>query len=525
VRSRMAENTTNGNLHLTSGRLLARNTVWNLIGQVVPMVVGLVTVPFIIRGMGVERFGVLSLAWIVVGYFSLFDLGIGRALTKLVADKLASKEEQVIPSLVWTSLLLLFVLGMFGGMVTAALSPLLVRHLLKVPLALQSETLHGFYLLAASMPVVTTTAGFRGVLEALQRFRVANLIRMPMSVFSLVGPLLILPFSHSLVPIIGTLMAARVIGCVVHLIACIRAVPALGHNFGTNLLFVGPLFRNGGWMTLCNVVGPVILYIDRFLIGAVLSLSAVGYYTAPFDVLSRLNVIPAAIAGVLFPAFALSVAQDPNRTGLLLARGTKYVFLALYPVVLLIVMFGPEMLQHWLGASFAERSGVVLPWLAVGMLMSCLTVVPFASLQGIGKSNIAGIFLLIDLPIYLTVAFVLTKRMGIEGTAVSWAGRTTLEVLVLFVLNRRFLPARALPLGHLGICMVAALSVLPLSLIPASPLSRAAFVLLAFVAFLSVSWFYFLEPEERAFLIRWKTDVVGMLSGNAISATGGRAAD
>jgi len=29
----MAETSTNGNLHLTSGRLLARNTVWNLIGN------------------------------------------------------------------------------------------------------------------------------------------------------------------------------------------------------------------------------------------------------------------------------------------------------------------------------------------------------------------------------------------------------------------------------------------------------------------------------------------------------------
>src|SRR6267378_6848515 len=131
--------------HLTSGRLLARNTVWNLLGQLLPMAVGVVAIPLLIRGIGVARFGVLSLAWIVIGYFSLFDLGIGRALTKLVADKLGADEEHSIPPLAWTSLLLLFLLGVLGGLVTFTISPWLVHRSLKVPLELQAETLHGFY--------------------------------------------------------------------------------------------------------------------------------------------------------------------------------------------------------------------------------------------------------------------------------------------------------------------------------------------------------------------------------------------
>jgi len=53
--------------NLVSGRLLARNTLLNLIGQAVPLLVGVVTVPFIIRGLGTERFGLLSLAWVIWG--------------------------------------------------------------------------------------------------------------------------------------------------------------------------------------------------------------------------------------------------------------------------------------------------------------------------------------------------------------------------------------------------------------------------------------------------------------------------
>src|SRR5467141_3336376 len=96
---------------LTSGRLLARNTIWNLLGQLLPMAVAVVAIPPLVRALGLARFGVLSMAWIVIGYFSLFDLGIGRALTKLVADKLGADEEHAVPPLAWTSLVLMFILG------------------------------------------------------------------------------------------------------------------------------------------------------------------------------------------------------------------------------------------------------------------------------------------------------------------------------------------------------------------------------------------------------------------------------
>jgi O-antigen/teichoic acid export membrane protein len=75
-------------LSLTSGRLLAKNTLWNLLGSGAPLLVAFFAIPKLIAGLGMARFGVLTLAWVVIGYFSLFDLGLGRALTKITSDKL-----------------------------------------------------------------------------------------------------------------------------------------------------------------------------------------------------------------------------------------------------------------------------------------------------------------------------------------------------------------------------------------------------------------------------------------------------
>src|SRR5262245_16260511 len=112
------------------------------------MAVAVVTIPLLIRGLGLDRFGVLSLIWVVIGYFSLFDLGIGRALTKLVADKLGAHQDDQIPPLVWTSLLLMLLLGVVGAAITAAITPWLIRTALKIPSAIQPETQSSFYWLA-----------------------------------------------------------------------------------------------------------------------------------------------------------------------------------------------------------------------------------------------------------------------------------------------------------------------------------------------------------------------------------------
>ena len=70
------------------GSLLARNTAWNLLGSGAPLLVAVFAIPLLIKGMGTDCFGVLTLVWMGIGYFSVFDFGLGRALTKRVLPRL-----------------------------------------------------------------------------------------------------------------------------------------------------------------------------------------------------------------------------------------------------------------------------------------------------------------------------------------------------------------------------------------------------------------------------------------------------
>src|SRR5258705_305438 len=92
---------------LTGRGLLARNTLWSLLGQAIPLVAAAFAVPLLLHALGAEAFGVLTLSWTLIGYFTLFDFGLGRALTRVVAEGLGGGDTKELPELVGTALVML----------------------------------------------------------------------------------------------------------------------------------------------------------------------------------------------------------------------------------------------------------------------------------------------------------------------------------------------------------------------------------------------------------------------------------
>jgi O-antigen/teichoic acid export membrane protein len=487
---------------ITSGGLLARNVALNLLGQAAPLLVALLAIPYLIGTLGTDRFGVLTLAWVAVGYFSLFDFGLSRALTQLVAERLGSRREDEIPALVWSGLMLMVLLGACGGALVAGLTPWLVGTIFNVPLDLIDEALSSFYLLAFALPWVISTAGLRGVLEAKQRFGLVNAVRVPMGIYTYLGPLLVLPFSDSLVPVIAVLVIGRVIAWIVHLVLCLHVLPELRVFRHMDRAAIRPLLRFGGWMTVSNVVGPIMVYFDRFLIGALLSVTAVAYYATPYEVVTKLWLVPVALMGVFFPAFATTYAGERDRFRVLLDRAVRMIFLVLFPVVFLLVLGAQEGLTLWLGTEFGLNSTRILQWLAVGVLINSIAQVPFSALQGMGRPDVTGKLHLVELPIYLALIWWLASTLGVEGVAIAWVLRVSLDTALLFLLVRRLSPEGDLALRNALLYLGIAAPVLgTAALVQGMGLKLILLVLVA-VAFSILAWRSALVQSEREMMLR-----------------------
>jgi O-antigen/teichoic acid export membrane protein len=481
---------------LTSSSLILKNTLLNLLGYGAPLVVAVFAIPLIVKAMGTDRFGVLTLTWVLTGYLSVLDLGLSRALTKIVAEKLGENRTAEIPSAIWTALSALALISIVISLIFWSCSHWLVYNLLKIPVGLQKEALYSLYLIAVSIPVVIISVGLRGILEAYQRFDLVNAVRIPLGIFSFAAPLLVIPFSVKLYYIIAVIFIGRFLITFVQFFLCYRIIPRLLEDFSVELRMFGKLLQFGGWMTVTNVISPLLMYLDRFFIGALLSVSAVAYYATPSEVITKLTLVSGALMSVLFPAISASYNADRQRSAFLVEHSLKYLFIVIFPIILVIVSFASEGLRIWLNEEFAQNCKIVTQILAMGIFFGCIGQIPYAFVQGAGRPDLTGKLHLFEMVVYLIALIGAIYWAGIVGAAIVWALRFVFDTVCLYLMAQRLL-------GTIKIRTKNKLTALVLAIIPLVVLAcieplgyRIAGCTITMVLFMWISLRYILSIEE-----------------------------
>lgn len=492
-----------------TGRLLSRNFLINFIGQAGPLLFAVASIPFIIRGLGVERFGLLSIAWVLLEYFIVFDLGLGRATVKYVAEAMGKGDKDKISRVASTAVIAQFGLGILGTVALISITPVLTEHILNIPPALAIEGKAIFQLLALSIPLVLVSGSVTGILAAAQRFDLVNAVNATFNsaspVLTLIG---VLWFDWDLIEIVTMLVASRSIALVAHCWLCIRVFPSLKvPRF--HLAELKILLAFGGWVTVSSIAVPILLYLDRFIIGASLTMAAVAYYSIPYEIVTRLWIIPASLGTTLFPAFSMLTGQEqPERLASLLARSMKWMLLSLGPAVVVVTAFAGDILEIWLGSDFARESSLALQILAVGILINCMVHVQYAMVQALGRPDLTAKFHLLQLPLHGLLLWWLVGLWGINGAALAQSIRLSVEALLLLVAACRMasLPFSSLIYDKilqsslfLFLCIGLSIGITHLPLLMWQRLLGLGTV---FLAVGTILWGYSLDRQDRNYLAK-----------------------
>ena len=482
--------------------MLVRNMLFNLVGLLAPILLALLCIPPLIAGLGTARFGMLTLVWVVLGYFSIFDLGIGRALTLAVSARQAKGQVESINPLIVTGLYVTAMLGLAGAVLLAILSPALARMMATNDHALAAELLPALLAVAVSLPFVTTTAALRGVLEAHGRFDLTSAIRLGMGVITYGGPLLVLQVRHGLVPVVVFLVVARAITWAVHAVAVWRVMPP---NATSPRRYAAaelrPLLVSGGWMTVSNVVSPMLSYLDRFVLAWLVGAAMVAHYTTPYEAIIRITLVPEAVLGVMFPALAAALATDLPRARRLYAQCLRVMVAAMLPLAAVVLAFALLLLSAWISTQFAQQSYRVLQVLTLGVAINCVARVPFTAIQSAGRADLTAKLHLVELPFFVLLLFALTHRFGIVGTAWAWTLRATVDFAAIAWMQHRLVPLPAqMRWGWLLLGGVLALLAGVLAETSLSPLISTISRLGLVLAVLAVAWLGVLTAADRALL-------------------------
>ncbi len=491
----------------TLGARVARHTALTLAGFAVPLAVALIAIPITVRALGPARFGLLGLAWAVVEYGGFFDLGLSRATVRFVADALARSprdNSQIIPVAFATQL----ATGLLAGLLVWAAAPHLATTLFSIPAGFQAEARAMFVAVGANLTVVIAIGALRGALEGAQRFDLSTMVKIPTAVAAIIIPAFGATQGWSLDVILWWVLAARLVTLATLATLVPRAVEQFRWEPPREWRRLRSLFGYSGWLTVSGLANPILINLDRFALGSLVGVAAVGFYAAPYEGATRLLLVPVSIFSALFPVLTSTEARaERDRTVRVLESALRQTVLVMMLPTLAILALAPEILSLWLGPAFAAEAATALRILSVGVFANAIAHVPSVFLYSAGRPDLPAKLHMAELVVHVPLTLLLVSRFGITGAAAAWALRTTLDAVGLSLIAGRLGAWRLEPADlrrWRGAAVASGILLLALILGAAGSAERLL-PLVALVAgaagFAAVAWRAALADVERAGLL------------------------
>jgi O-antigen/teichoic acid export membrane protein len=414
-----------------STKPLKRNFFVNLLSPMTRMVVALVTVPLYLHHIGEARYGVMSIVWVLLGFFGFLDLGLSRAVTNALA-KLRDAPQAHRARVLLTTFGLNFGIGLMGGGVLYVFGGLMLKHFVSMPAQINAEVSRALPWIACLLPLTLISAAGAGALESRELFLLINSIQIFSMTLAQVAPIVAAIFvSPSLTVVIPTAAVSQGLGA----IAVLAVVYRLEGPFSPRAVDwreARRLLGYGGWMFATNVFYPALGSADQFVIGSVMGVASVAHYAVPMGLVQRSVALPIALGRTLFPRLS-SLSGDAAH-----ALGTRALLIMAYgfaavcaPAIILSATF----FRYWISADFAAVSAPVAQVLFPGIWMGALSLVGFTLLQSQGRADVTGKLNIIEFLPFVAVLWVLTMAFGIVGAAAAWSLRCTVDASVMLWLS------------------------------------------------------------------------------------------
>jgi O-antigen/teichoic acid export membrane protein len=427
------------------GTRLRRNSLYSLLGFLVPSILLIAFTPLLIREMGTTGFGLWSISLAAFGLVGALELGLGTAIAKFVAEYHAAGDLGAVSTIV-TLGFAFFAVGAIVLTVPLYLSAGSVAHLFHTEGVPTSEVAHVVRLVSLGLLPLLFMSGGLAIAVGLQRYEIPMTAALAQNGLTIVVAAIVVSLGGSVADaVLGALCLLSAIA-LVSVVVGVRLLRGLGAQ---------PVFRRGYARTMLTYVvftglssiGAVFFAsADRVAVGAVLGLRAVTYYTVAISVANKLLAFADVTTRPLMPwsssIFASGERQRVRRQLRSATAGVAGVTLAAAAV--LLVLAGP-LITAWLGASVAEH--VITPFRILVVVYAALAIASpaYQVANGIGQAWICAVCAVAGGVATIVLIVPLGREWGVVGAA--WANAAYWVALVIPFWVLGTLGPRRLPAG------------------------------------------------------------------------------
>ncbi len=495
--------------------MLLRNSAWNFAGLALPALVALGTVPFLIRGLGLEGFGIVTLIASIVGYFGILDINLSAGAIKFLSEHHATGDSRRFAQTFWFGLLFHGVLGVIGGTVLAACAGLLLQSFFPVSPALMDDALTALQLAAIGFALSQLIGFLLAVPQALQRYDISAQGEAGFGILVNIASAVVACSGGGIAGVVAVRVAVSAInllwlGCRLPML-CVRCGASLAPSLPTQQVCVS-LLGFSGHTYLSRLATLLHQHADKLIVGALAGPVALAFYTVPVQLAGRILGLTYRLASVIYPRVsALAATGQQAQLQAIYINATRLLTYLNFAVLAVIALAGAAFLERWVGAEFVGVGYPILLLVTLALLADSLTTIPSLVNDGLGHPQFSGRFALARGLIGVPMVYAGTQLAGIEGAALAhllasllmsalflaWVHGRTVPVALSLVWSQCWRPS-------LLVGSMAALSVLPLKWLIAQHLPGLPGLLLLLAAtgsaLLVAGLLFILRGDERATL-------------------------
>jgi O-antigen/teichoic acid export membrane protein len=405
---------------------LKKDTIYNILGNGIPLLAAAITIPFLLKELGDENFGVLTLLWALVGYFGLFDFGIGRALTYQVSLSLSNGNKHKVRDVIKAGLALTLITGFFGASLVYFLLSQYALNWFNLSPEKNSIVKNVFEIIAYAIIPTTLTSGLRGALEGHQRFLESNINRIFLGVLMFIAPAMVVMIKGTNLEMVAwSLVLVRIIIC---FMALYQLKESLYGKIELKIEDFRLLMNFGVWVTISGLISPLMVYGDRFFVAANVGAESLPLYAIPQEGLQRLLIIPTALTVALLPR--MIQIKDNNKLKEVYNKNLLRIAIVMFIALLIVSYLAPRIISIWISEEFSSQSALIVIVLCIGLWFNSLAQMSLTLIHSIGKPKLAAITHMIELPIYIVAIILLASKFGILGAAIAWSLRVFLDFII-----------------------------------------------------------------------------------------------
>lgn len=417
-------------------RTIGFNTFCQIGAQLAPAAAAIFAIPVLLRHLGPEAYGIVTLFSTVLIYFAMLDLGLGRATTRFIAQSLEAGSRDEVGRYFWSSMLLLTGAGLIVSVCFLFAVPVLVSHYLKISPAYSQNAIQAFYLICATIPLVTLMAGLRGFLEAAGRFPFLSAVTACAGACMYVAPVVVVIEGGGLVAIAATYVAIRIGMAIAFAIGCLGTKHRPPFRPTLDQKALKQMASFGGWLSVSNVIGTAMVYGDRFLLGSFTGMAAVTSYSMPLDVIGRMQILITSFCAVLFPLLSRLDGSGSAHFQRVYRGALAIVLSSITPLTITVILLSPFLMRLWLREHNTSEAVFAAQVFLAGSIVQAMASISFTALHARGRADLAAWAHIAEFPIYCIAFFWAATHFGVRGAALVWFGRIILDFACMVVLLR-----------------------------------------------------------------------------------------